>query len=106
MKVVIGAMEGSQDSASNSRWLSWLEKRISSADEVKPVAAIMGHWAESDPASAEQWLGASTPGAVRDTAVRAFAGSVKDAKMAERAALLLPEGGEREALLEQVGKRK
>ncbi|MDB6078541.1 MAG: hypothetical protein JWO82_2288 [Akkermansiaceae bacterium] len=106
MKVVTGAMEGSSSTASNSQWLSWLEGKISSTDEVKPVAAIMGYWAAEEPAPAEQWLAASTPGVVRDAAVRAFVGSVKDVEAAQRAAMLLPEGGEREALLGQIGKRK
>lgn len=86
------------------KWLGWLGGKLGPEKSAEAVMDLMGEWTQEDYQAAGQWLAAAPAGAVKDSAVIAYAEAVAeyDPQAAEQWAVQIPAGARREQALHGI----
>lgn len=93
-----------QTKGDTGKWIEWMDGKLPAEKLDGKIQSMMTQWTENDYKAAGQWLNDSKDGAMKNSAIRSYAGAVAPYEPATAAewALTLPESPERKELLDNI----
>ncbi|MEK7950902.1 hypothetical protein [Luteolibacter soli] len=97
-----------QAGADTGKWIEWMDGKVPDDTLTQKTDEMVRQWTRNDYKSAGEWIGTLKDGAAKDSAIKSFAKTVApyEPEAALQWANSLPEGKERDQLLEQIRNTK
>jgi len=97
-----------QSGADSGKWIEWMDGKVPDDILKAKTDDMVQQWTRNDYKAAGEWIGTLQDGTAKNSAIRSFATTVApyEPEAAEQWANSLPEGKERDQLLETIRKTK